>query len=182
MSKEVRVVDMRVFSWEPLTLPGGIVPAAAPCKYLQSLYDIRVQPLHKDPGVMKRTATECSLPGTRGGRGPMSQHNRFRTMLLVSAAGLLGLAGTTKAAPSTYVELVADCNEQGDDCGPRGENDGPGHEQARGTWFMDADGTPWVSVVVMSAKQIPNRDEGPYQCRYFAWKLDPIAGPQRMVD
>jgi MYXO-CTERM domain-containing protein len=47
---------------------------------------------------------------------------------------------------------------------------------------MDADGIPWVSVVVMSAKQIPNRDEGPYQCRYFSWKMDPIAGPQRMVD
>jgi MYXO-CTERM domain-containing protein len=112
----------------------------------------------------------------------MSLHNRFRSMLLVSAAGLLGLAGSVQAGPSTYVELVADCNQQGDDCGPRGENDGPGHEQARGAWFMDADGTPWVSVVVMSAKAIPNRDEGPYQCRYFAWKLDAVSGPQRMVD
>ena len=111
-------MDMRVFPWEPLTLPGGIVPAEALSKYLESFRDIRVQPLHKDPGVMKRTATERSLPGTRGGRGPMSQHNRFRTMLLVSAAGLLALAGSTKAAPSTYVELVADCNQEGDDCGP----------------------------------------------------------------
>src|SRR5687767_10356062 len=104
MSKGVRVVDMPVFPWEPLTLPGGRLPAAATRKYPNLLCHIRVQPLHKDPRVMKRTATECSLPGTRGGRGPMSQHNRFRTMLLVSAAGLLGLAGSTQAAPSTYVE------------------------------------------------------------------------------
>ncbi|HLT11304.1 MAG TPA: hypothetical protein VK028_10925, partial [Micromonosporaceae bacterium] len=46
----------------------------------------------------------------------------------------------------------------------------------------DADGAPWVGVVVMSSKDVPNRNEGPYQCRYYAWKIDAINGPQRMVD
>jgi MYXO-CTERM domain-containing protein len=113
----------------------------------------------------------------------MSQHKRIRSLLPVGVALALGLVNTSvQAAPSQYYELVADCDQQEDNCGPRGENDGPGHEQAKGAWFTDAAGAPWVGVVVMSAKDIPNRDEGPYQCRYFAWKIDAERGPQRMVD
>lgn len=112
----------------------------------------------------------------------MSQ-KRIRSLLPVGVALAFGLVATAaQAAPSQYYELVADCDQESDNCGPRGENDGPGHEQARGAWFTDADGAPWVGVVVMSAKDIPNRNDGPYQCRYFAWKMDPEQGPQRMVD
>lgn len=112
----------------------------------------------------------------------MSQHKRIRSLLPVGVALALGLVNTAQAAPSQTYELVADCDQESDDCGPRGENDGPGHEQARAASFTAADGAQWLGVVVMSAKDIPNRNDGPYQCRYFAWKIDAERGPQRMVD
>jgi hypothetical protein len=112
----------------------------------------------------------------------MSQHKRIRSLLPVGVALALGLVDTAQAAPSQVYELVADCDQESDNCGPRGENDGPGHEQARAAAFTAADGAQWIGVVVMSAKDIPNRNDGPYQCRYFAWKIDAQNGPQRMVD
>lgn len=112
----------------------------------------------------------------------MSQHKRIRSLLPVGVALALGLVGTAQAAPSQVYELVADCDQESDNCGPRGENDGPGHEQARAAAFTATDGAQWIGVVVMSAKDIPNRNDGPYQCRYFAWKIDAQNGPQRMVD
>ena len=113
----------------------------------------------------------------------MSQHKRIRSLLPVGVALALGLAAApAKAAPQQYYELVDDCDQESDNCGPRGENDGPGNEQARAAWFSDAAGAPYVGIVVMSAKDIPNRNDGPYQCRYFAWKIDAERGPQRIVD
>lgn len=101
-----------------------------------------------------------------------------------AAAGLVGFVALAEAeaAPAPYYEMVADCDQSEDNCGPRGENDGPGHEQARAAWFMSETGNPWVGVVVMSSKNIPNRADGPYQCRYFAWEVDPLEGPIRRVD
>ena len=69
-----------------------------------------------------------------------------------------------------------------DDCGPQDENAGPGFEQAKGDWFVGPNGNPWVAFVVMSSKAIPDRNEGPYQCRYYAWELDPAQGPVTRVD
>ena len=107
----------------------------------------------------------------------MSQHKRIRSLLPVGVALALGLAAApAKAAPQQYYELVDDCDQESDNCGPRGENDGPGNEQARAAWFSDAAGAPYVGIVVMSAKDIPNRNDGPYQCRYFAWKIDAERG------
>jgi len=108
----------------------------------------------------------------------MSQPTRF----LVGTVLALGLSGPALAAPAPHYELVADCNQESDDCGPRGENDGPGFEQAKGTQWVDAAGVQWVAFVAMSAKQIPNRNEGPYQCRYYAWTLNADKAPTRMVD
>lgn len=112
----------------------------------------------------------------------MSYRNRISTMLMVGAAGLLSYGSVASAAPQVYYELVSDCSTRDSNCGPRSENDGPGSEQMKGDWFVGPDGNPWVATVVMSAKDIPNRDQGPYQCRYYAWSIDPTNGPQKMVD
>jgi hypothetical protein len=100
-------------------------------------------------------------------------------MLLLGASGL---ASEAVAAPSVEFELVDDCDQSGDNCGPRDKNDGPGFEQAVPTYWTTAEGKTMVSVVAMSAKNIPNRNQGPYQCAYYAWEIDPVAGPQRVVD
>ena len=113
----------------------------------------------------------------------MSQPTRFRSSLQVGAVLALGLSSSTAlAAPAPHYELVSDCNQESDDCGPRGENDGPGFEQAKGAQWVDAAGDQWIAFVAMSAKAIPNRNEGPYQCRYYAWKLNAESEPTRMVD
>jgi MYXO-CTERM domain-containing protein len=98
-----------------------------------------------------------------------------------AAAGLLALAGAS-AAPATTYQLVSACDKETDDCGPQTENAGPGFEQAKGDWFIGPSGNPWVGYVVMSSKGIPNRDQGPYQCRYYAWEMDPTEGPVTKVD
>ena len=60
---------------------------------------------------MARTVpTARSLPGTVGGRGPMSQHKRIRLLLPAGVALALGLATPAKAAPQQYYELVDDCD------------------------------------------------------------------------
>jgi hypothetical protein len=113
----------------------------------------------------------------------MRHKKRSCTSLLSgAAAGLTALAGLAGASPTTTYQLVADCDEVEDDCGPQGENGGPGFEQAKGDWFTGPGGNPWVGYVVMSSKAIPDRDQGPYQCRYYAWEIDPTEGPVTRVD
>jgi MYXO-CTERM domain-containing protein len=99
-----------------------------------------------------------------------------------AAIGAIALTSTASAAPATTYQLVADCDQAEDDCGPQDENAGPGFEQAKGDWFVGPSGNPWVGYVVMSSKAVPNRDDGPYQCRYYAWEIDPTQGPVTKVD
>ena len=112
----------------------------------------------------------------------MNENKRWWNVLVVGAAAVLGAPGAAAAAPATTYQLVADCDQAEDDCGPQDENAGPGFEQAKGDWFVGPNGNPWVAFVVMSSKAIPDRNDGPYQCRYYAWELDPAQGPVTRVD
>jgi MYXO-CTERM domain-containing protein len=101
-------------------------------------------------------------------------------------AGVVGLVvpATAMAAPGDIVPYVAefqDCNEQTDNCGPRGENDGPGFEQSIGTSFA-FNGKTYLAWVGMSSKNIPNRGQGPYQCRGYVASIDAINGLTIEVD
>lgn len=112
----------------------------------------------------------------------MTPRKKIRTML----AGVVGLVlpATAVAAPGDIVPYVAeyqDCNEQADNCGPRGENDGPGFEQPEATTFA-LNGKQYIAWIGMSSKDIPNRAQGPYQCRGYVASIDPIAGLVIEVD
>jgi hypothetical protein len=105
-------------------------------------------------------------------------------MLLVGALGMMTPAAALAAGTLDIVPYVAEfqnCDSSGDGCGPRGENDGPGGEQTRGTTFT-VDGKTYIAWVTMSSYQIPNRDQGPYQCRLSVASLDAINGLVIEVD
>src|SRR5690606_11964995 len=107
---------------------------------------------------------------------------RVHPTLPILLLGVGGLSAEAVAAPTVEFELVGDCDQESDNCGPKGENDGPGFEQASTTFWTNAAGKTWVATVAMSAKDIPDRGEAPYQCRYYAWEIDPMEGPVRKVD
>jgi MYXO-CTERM domain-containing protein len=62
----------------------------------------------------------------------------------------------------------------GNNAGPRGENDGPGAEQASVT-KLTHNGDTYVQIVWMSS-QVSNGDR-PYQCKCTSIKMDPLTGP-----
>src|SRR5688500_16453293 len=104
---------------------------------------------------MERKATDDQA-GMRRRKGLMTPTKWLATLLLAAAVGMV-VPGDASAATTVYE--FAECRTVGDDCGPKGQNDGSGNEQASAFTYpaLDGSGDVFVGAILMSAKAIPNR-------------------------
>lgn len=92
-----------------------------------------------------------------------------------AAVACAALLVTTAAQAAPTVLRLTD----GNNAGPRGENDGPGAEQASVNKLVH-NGETFVQIVWMSS-QVAEGDR-PYQCKCTSIKMDPLTGPTVISD
>jgi hypothetical protein len=133
------------------------------------LITVMASPLHKDAPMESPIKSRELKKG-----GPAMSKLKSVTY---AAAGLSLLLGAKAALAAPKIIELDEC--PGEECGPYGDNDGPGAEQFTEVSQV-VNGKQYVTVIWMSSR-VPENSR-PYQGKCTAFEMDPLMGPKVVAD